>query len=206
VVSIVRPLTAPFELPESISSLTTVETPSETVEEVVDLAPEINEEAVDLTPEAFDLPLVIPEELQQAAPPATAEIARPTTPNAAPPPAVAAPVATPGPWSVSASASTVNLAGQKNLRIQAVVGNRKPTRGAVYVEVYDPSGSRAHRAAFNNLFMAPGSHKFQFVWAIPPNSLPGDYRISIGIFSPEWDTLYYWEDSAASLQVSNGPR
>jgi hypothetical protein len=72
----------------------------------------------------------------------------------------------------------------------------------VDIEVFDRTGKRVHQAAFTNVFMAAGTHRFNASWAIPNGTPPGVYTVSVGIFEPGWTKLIAWKDAVATFTVT----
>jgi hypothetical protein len=184
-VSVVRPVATLLDPPESPPLSTVADEPVGVADEEAVSSSEISE------PPPIPMPVPVP----VAAPP----IQPVRSPQSAP----SAVLIPRGPWSVSMTTSSVSLPGGKGLKLEAVVANTTATRGAVNIEVYGPLGNRVHQFAFDDVFMAAGSHKFQAVWARPVNSPPGMYRVSVGIFSRDWGRVLHWQDEAALVQLSS---
>jgi hypothetical protein len=72
----------------------------------------------------------------------------------------------------------------------------------VDIEFINSSGSKVNQQVFENQSLGVGENKtLQSTWT--PNQT-GNYKVKVGIFSPNWSQLIYWNDNAASISVGPG--
>ena len=83
----------------------------------------------------------------------------------------------------------------------------RPTVNAVVVvdvEIYGPDGVRVGQEYYDQeSFKANVQRSFPVSWTPPANLPAGEYRVKVGIFAPgpEWETLYHWNDTAATVFI-----
>lgn len=73
--------------------------------------------------------------------------------------------------------------------------------GIVDLEIFDAAGVRVAQQAWDGQTWAAGSQRTNsFQWKAP--STPGTYTAKVGVFRSGWGALYYWNDRAATIQVT----
>lgn len=75
------------------------------------------------------------------------------------------------------------------------------TTGLIDFEVYNATGTRAWVSWKDNQQLTGKQQTFSATWAIPANLATGAYTLKMGVFSPNWTTLYSWNDPALKLSV-----
>lgn len=77
----------------------------------------------------------------------------------------------------------------------------------VDMEVYDASGNKIFQQyASNQNFTAGQTSSFSFNWSSPSSQALGQYTLSVGVFSNDWQTSYLWSGNAGSFAiVANSP-
>jgi hypothetical protein len=72
--------------------------------------------------------------------------------------------------------------------------------------IWNAGGTRVNQqVTMGQTFQAGEQKSFQWTWAVPANQPLGTYRISMGVFGPNWSVLYVWVDTAATLTVQSTP-
>ncbi|MCC6174453.1 MAG: hypothetical protein IT305_04040, partial [Chloroflexi bacterium] len=100
---------------------------------------------------------------------------------------------------VSPSTATI---GQK-VTIATSVTSAAAGKALVDVEIYDPNGNKVGQQFFGNQSFKAGQRRnLAAYWTVPTGSARGTYTVKVGVFSLDWETLYEWEDSAATFTVS----
>ncbi|MCC7366661.1 MAG: hypothetical protein IT303_20050 [Dehalococcoidia bacterium] len=100
------------------------------------------------------------------------------------------------------SATAVYSGGKAN--ITARVTAEQTDLVVVDIEVYGPPGTRVNQQYFNGASLnAKEERAFNVTWTPPAGAAPGTYVVKVGIFAtgPEWETLFHWNDNAATFVV-----
>jgi hypothetical protein len=89
------------------------------------------------------------------------------------------------------------------VKVTATVRATKASTAVVDVEIYGPNGRVAQEWFDNSSLPANQSRSFTTTWQVPGNAVLGDYTVKIGLFEPgsQWQTLYHWNDSAATFSL-----
>jgi hypothetical protein len=103
--------------------------------------------------------------------------------------------------STSATPSPVAPGGTETIRTQVCSGTAASDL-IVDLEIYDAAGQKVAQSAIGGQSFAAGEAR-DYTWAYPvPSALPaGTYRVTVGIFSGDWATLYLWENQAGTFVV-----
>jgi hypothetical protein len=132
---------------------------------------------------------------------------KPSTPTAiaTPKPATPAPTATAAPsasFKVTTSVSKTFARTGDSQKVTARVTASAATKVLVDIEIYSPSGERVFQKYYDNTaFAKDQTRSFSPSWKVPRFSEKGTYTVKIGVFSPGWGTLHYWNESAATFTV-----
>jgi Calcineurin-like phosphoesterase/CARDB len=72
--------------------------------------------------------------------------------------------------------------------------------GIIDVQVYDANHTRVGRRSCSGRTLAPGaSSTCSYTWT--PDAA-GVYTVTVGVFDPNWDPNYYWDNDAATINVT----
>ncbi len=117
-----------------------------------------------------------------------------STPPPPPPPPT-------GTWSATAS-GTVNPVGSATT-FAARINPGTTLNGLVDFEIYSTSGTRVYQQVMDN-------QSFQTNQAVTLNpswtpTTAGTYVLKVGVFSNDWSTNYYWNNSALTFNVGQTP-
>jgi hypothetical protein len=73
--------------------------------------------------------------------------------------------------------------------------------GVVDMEIYDATGARANQQyQANQSFVKNQTKTYAFNWIA---GSPGSYIVKAGVFNGDWSENYYWQDSAAKIDVQS---
>lgn len=150
-----------------------------------------------------------------AVPTATAAVSSPaaTSPQATTTPApTSTPTSTPAPTATPLPApsftSTAMLSGPSviaggSVGITASVTSATATTAVVDIEIYAPGAASAiYQVYFENQTFAAGQQRsYPATWLVPAGTAVGNYSVKLGVFAPNWASLYSWNDSAAIFSV-----
>ncbi|HYE59876.1 MAG TPA: hypothetical protein VEA18_01690 [Candidatus Kapabacteria bacterium] len=75
-----------------------------------------------------------------------------------------------------------------------------PTGASVVTEVYNTEGKKVASRSYPNIVINENKTK-TFELYTPDTMGRGMYTFKVGIFSPDWGTLYKWEDNAGSFTI-----
>jgi hypothetical protein len=115
-----------------------------------------------------------------------------------PPPPTNAPM-----FSGSASATPTSPSTGTASTITATVKDTSGTlaNGIVDLEVYNASNQRVLQKFFSGQSFATGaSQSYSAAWT---PSATGTYRVTIGVFTSDWSTNYYWNNDALDVTVGS---
>jgi glucose/arabinose dehydrogenase len=106
------------------------------------------------------------------------------------------------PYIVSSTQSPNPLYLGQDVTVRTVVENRGVGADVLaYYEVYDDAGNLvSYHVAPVATIAAGATHEFSFS-TLPP--VPGNYSVSLGLFSPDWRHMYGWITGVRSLAVLN---
>jgi hypothetical protein len=105
-------------------------------------------------------------------------------------------------WSTSASTSVGKVQRGRAVGLGVTVRRTTPAAGLIDIEVHGPSG-RVFQKSYDNVAIGANSFRsFATEWEVPANAPTGTYIVRIGVFTPGWDTLLYWNNNAASIIVN----
>jgi endoglucanase len=76
------------------------------------------------------------------------------------------------------------------------------TQGLVDFEVFTADGTKIWQTWRDNRPLTGESQSVRAIWKVPASWPVGGYYLSIGVFSPGWDTLWAWKHQAAIFQVT----
>jgi hypothetical protein len=92
--------------------------------------------------------------------------------------------------------------GQK-MPVDVKVTSTTASMALVDIEIYSPSGEKVHQQAYDGQTFGPGATKvYSTVWSVPPDAVPGEYTVKVGVFTPGWGRVYDWNDKAATFTVN----
>src|SRR5256886_9209547 len=118
------------------------------------------------------------------------------------PPQAAQPAS--GSVNVAARFDRHTVAAGETTTITASVTSGAATTALVDFEVYDGKGAKVFQKFFDGQALAAGQAKeFSASWSPPVSVTNGMYTAKVGIFAPNWATLYTWNDKAAEISVTN---
>lgn len=118
------------------------------------------------------------------------------------PPQAAQP--TSGSVDVVAHFDKASVAVGETATVTASVSSGAATTALVDLEVYDGKGAKVFQKFFDGQALAAGQPKdFSASWTPPVSVTSGTYTAKVGIFAPNWATLYVWNDKAAEISVTN---
>ncbi|MFN0146599.1 MAG: hypothetical protein ACKVT1_08820 [Dehalococcoidia bacterium] len=135
-----------------------------------------------------------------------APTATPATPTATPATPTATPTASPSPsagtWTLSASATSVEVLRGGTMRIKASVKSSAAANALIDIEIYSPSGTKVSQKVFDNrAFTAGQTRTFDAAYKVPATGETGTYTVKVGVFKPSWAGLYAWNDAALKVTV-----
>ena len=119
----------------------------------------------------------------------------------------ATPVATPTvpssiKWTVSGSTSSNRVNRGQAITLRASVRANASVTALVDIEVYNSSGQKVHQVWWDNQALtANQTRTFSASWQLPSNLPPGQYTLKVGVFKPNWASMYAWNDSATRFTV-----
>jgi endoglucanase len=76
------------------------------------------------------------------------------------------------------------------------------TQGLVDFEIFTADGTKIWQTWRDNFPLTGQSQSVSAHWKVPASRPVGGYYLSIGVFSPGWDTLWAWKHQAAIFQVT----
>lgn len=112
--------------------------------------------------------------------------------------------ATPAPWGSSAAVSSQVVIKGRPLKITASVVNLKQTAALIDIEIRSPDGTKVYQQTYPNVFIAAGVHQFTASWNVPRTVPTGKYKVSLGVFAPQFGQLYHWNDEITTFMVTDG--
>ena len=134
-----------------------------------------------------------------------------TTPTPTPTPAPTAtpvPTATPAgaSFTTSASVAPTSLTVGGSTSITVNITSAAASTVLVDVGVYAPDGvTRVSQWWFDNQAFAAGQQRaYTMTWQVPTTAAAGTYKVTVGVFSPAWASLYTWDDRATFTVGSSG--
>jgi hypothetical protein len=123
-------------------------------------------------------------------------------PTRTPAPTLTATPVPPGAFGSSALAQPASLAGGQSAAISVSVTSGSARSVLIDVEIYSPSGGQALQQWFDSqTFSAGQTRTYNLTWAVPAGAASGDYAIKVGIFGPNWNGQYDWNDAAGQIAV-----
>jgi len=70
------------------------------------------------------------------------------------------------------------------------------------IEVFDSTGAKVGQQTYSGQnFTAGGTNTYNWSWTAPTTT--GAYTVSLGVFSSDWSTNYYWGSNAATITVTD---
>ena len=90
------------------------------------------------------------------------------------------------------------------IEVRAEVRSADALYTLIDVEVLAPNGVRVAQEYFDNTLFGRGqTQSFVVRWTPPPNALPGEYVVKVGVFQPGqyWGALYHWNDRAGAFRL-----
>lgn len=102
----------------------------------------------------------------------------------------------------STAAASQPAFANRPLSINVQVSARKGLADAlVDVEIYDDGGQKIYQAFYANQTLPAGMPvSYNAEWT---PSTSGNYRVKIGLFSSNWQTMHYWQNNALDINVTN---
>jgi len=71
------------------------------------------------------------------------------------------------------------------------------------IEVYNSAGTKVAQQTYSGQnFTAGGTNTYNWSWTAPTTT--GAYTVSLGVFSSDWSSSYYWGGNAATITVASG--
>ncbi|MGH7621282.1 MAG: hypothetical protein ACREMU_02995, partial [Gemmatimonadaceae bacterium] len=107
-----------------------------------------------------------------------------------------------GAYLTTASVSATSVSAGSGITIKAYVRALLPGTALVDIEVYGPAGKVVQDVRGPQAFAGAQTRSFITNWAVPSGMAPGAYTVRTGVFSPDWSTLYRWNNNAATFQVT----
>ncbi|MGO4548213.1 glycoside hydrolase family 44 protein [Paenibacillus sp. 2TAB23] len=100
-----------------------------------------------------------------------------------------------------ASPSSAMTGGE--VSIDASVTASESASVLVEVSIVEPSGTKAKIQSFTESFAAAQTKHFPLAWTIPANAQTGNYKVEIGVFSPDRTKSYMQNQTAAQFSVGS---
>jgi mannan endo-1,4-beta-mannosidase len=107
-------------------------------------------------------------------------------------------------FTVGATSASPNpvAPGQTLTAASTITASAAASGIVVDVGVWNAAGTRVvQHVASGQTFAAGQSRGYSWPWTVPAGLPAGTYRVSVGVFSASWTTLYAWVDQAATLTV-----
>lgn len=105
-------------------------------------------------------------------------------------------------WVLTATVSSTVKVGQIIPIHASFTATRPGNYYLVDIEVYDSNNKKIAQDYYD---LAPFTdvltRSYIFYWTVPPKTLPGNYKIKLGAFTPHWATTESWNDNAANFKV-----
>ena len=105
-----------------------------------------------------------------------------------------------GSWTIGATAPTLSSGQQAAIPLNIKISDHA-TNVIIDAEIYNSSGQKVLQKTFENQNITSQTTNLSVPWTPSGN---GTYTLKVGIFNPNWSTLYIWNDAVASLQVGSG--
>lgn len=104
---------------------------------------------------------------------------------------------------VSTISSPTNGPAGTTFTINASVKASATSSALIDMEIYDKAGTRVYQQYMaNQSFTAGATRTFAFTWASPANQAPGEFTVSLGVFTNDWATAYLWSGNAATITIN----
>jgi hypothetical protein len=133
-------------------------------------------------------------------PPASTPTAPPPQPTPTPPGTNPPPAA--GTFTATASVDQASITAGSRLAIGLSVWPTANTLALVDIEIYSASGTRVYQKFYDRQAFVAGKRRVYInMWTTPANLAPGTYYVKVGVFSPGWGTVHYWNNGAATFTV-----
>ncbi|HLF77230.1 MAG TPA: hypothetical protein VJB57_07015 [Dehalococcoidia bacterium] len=106
-------------------------------------------------------------------------------------------------WSASADVAGRTLRRGARADLGVTVRRTTTATGLINVEIHGPGGGVVFQKFYDSAVVSGnGFRAFTMQWAIPANATPGTYTVKVGVFTPGWGKLLYWNNSAATFVVN----
>lgn len=102
----------------------------------------------------------------------------------------------------SAAAAPNPAAPGTSVRLSVTFQASCAIMGLIDYAVYDSNGNLVYQTWRDNRWLSGQQQTFTVSWDMPADQAPGTYSLSLGVFSPDWSTLYGWDQAAAPLTVA----
>jgi hypothetical protein len=124
------------------------------------------------------------------------------TPKLTPTPAPTPPPTPGATWTVRAYATPVTVHRRHSVAITIQVTTSRTTSTLLDVMVYDPSGRRVGRYAWDRVtFTANRTRSIRWSWYASPTRPLGVYTIKVGVYRPGWAKLLAWNNRARTFRI-----
>jgi hypothetical protein len=147
--------------------------------------------------------------------PATTATATRTAPTATATTSAATATATKAPATATAAPATLSVRvmrawanpatvarGSTTTLAATIVSNQALSGAIVDFEVYNTAGTKLYQTYRSPVAFAANSAKtVKATWTVPTSQATGRYTLKIGVFGPNWNPLYTWDNSAATITV-----
>lgn len=104
---------------------------------------------------------------------------------------------------VSTKMSRRSVARGKKITITTTVTAAGPATTLVAIQLYKPGARReTYQQPFRNQRLRTKvGRRLRWTFTVPATARRGTWRVKVGVFDPNWKTLYHWTESAASFAV-----
>jgi autotransporter family porin len=117
---------------------------------------------------------------------------------------VAASAVTAGGMTATGAARPASAAAGTRVVLAASVADPGGQAVLVDLEVYDRGGRRVFQRFWDRQRLTPRTRVFRTVWTVPAGTRPGAFTVKLGVFTPGWQKLLRWNDTATRVTVRAG--
>jgi hypothetical protein len=105
-------------------------------------------------------------------------------------------------WLGSAATSSRRVKRGASVDIGASARGSVDAVALIDIEVYGPNGAKVFQQYYDNVSLTAGTYQSYINhWAVPADLALGTYTVKVGVFTPGWSTLLYWNNEAATVVI-----